>query len=264
MADWVVKKMRWSNKDFTVDEINKEIHVKDRSNGKDTGKAVSDALDGVTEDAIRNKKFSTVLHDKPSEKYLIEDAPYRITFQRFATPLFGFTAVGTYLTAYKYDIDGSIMVWVSCRGAEVLDPNKLDMTAAGGVVAGDTPWDSILKEAREEASLPKEVVEHAKATERITYAMRHQDTGLIYFCINYGYDLELSEMTPTPGNFDEVAWFKLMRVEEILKALRGRKFRDGASLCMIDFLRRHNIITGKEVDELERQLHSALPVEEEK
>jgi hypothetical protein len=60
--------------------------------------------------------------------------------ERFATPLLGIAVRGVYLMAYVRDADGRVSkVWISHRGDKVFSPNMLDMTAAGGVRADQTP-----------------------------------------------------------------------------------------------------------------------------
>jgi len=52
-------------------------------------------------------------------------------------------------------------------------PNKLDNTAAGGITAGDSPTETIIRECLEEASLTENVVRAGlKATGIVTYIFK--------------------------------------------------------------------------------------------
>lgn len=236
--------------------------LRDDSNGRDTAKAVTKAFRDVINAAIDAKKFPEVL-GKHSEMYRIVGTPYPdlVKIERFATSLFGIAARGVYLTAYVRDNDGSIRIWVSRRGAGVLDPNKRDMTAAGGIKAEDTPRKCVLEETKEEASLAGEFVEkNIRATGVITYST--QRMGLPYFCIMYGYEILLEDMTPTSCS-PEVAGFELMSVGAIQEAMFGGEFRADCILFMVNFFMQHGIITAEsEADyvKLATRLHRELPV----
>jgi len=241
MKDDTVFKMPWSD-NFIKDDKSKCIRVKGTSNGEGTANAVNAAFQEVIDAAIDSNIFPKVLHGH-SEMYLIAREQGLITIERFGTSLFGTLARGVYLTGYKR-VNGSFKFWVSRRGSKVLSPNKLDMTAAGGVRADQTPLDCLLQEASEEASLDPEFVrKNAKKTDAITYVTRHPDTELLYSCIMYGYQLDLQDKIPKSGNVDEVAEFTLRSVEEVQAAMLHNGFRAGCSLFMIDFFMRHGIIT---------------------
>ena len=73
---------------------------------------------------------------------------------RGALPSFGVLAVGVHVNGLVRRPDG-LHLWVARRAAnKALDPGKLDHIVAGGVPAGLTPADTLVKEAEEEASIP--------------------------------------------------------------------------------------------------------------
>ena len=102
-----------------------------------------------------------------------------IVYERFSTSLWGLVACGVYLVAYECGSEDKTVrgIWVSRRGANILSPGKLDVTAAGGIRAGNTSLQSIFKEAKEEASLNPELVETATPTGPITYVTRRPDSA---------------------------------------------------------------------------------------
>ncbi|KAK3096334.1 hypothetical protein LTR53_019395, partial [Teratosphaeriaceae sp. CCFEE 6253] len=120
-----------------------------------------------------------------------------------------------------------LRIWVPRRAAtKQTYGGMLDNTVAGGISTGETPFESIIRESAEEASLPAELVRaNAKAVGTVTYFhIRDQraggETRLLQPECQYVYDLELGEsVVPRPSD-DEVEGFELMGVEEVKEALR--------------------------------------------
>lgn len=196
---------------IAVCEREKHVLVRGASNSDETEEeAITRNLQGVVDTARATEKFSEILGSKHSERYRILGTSYSnlITFERFATPIFGFAAGGVYLMAYVEGTDG-ISLWISRRGPAVLNPDKLDVTAAGGLQSGHTPWEAILDEAKEEASFSRElVIDNAKAIDPITYWTKR--AKMPYFAIQYGYEMLLGkEIKPKPDDLGEVAELSL-------------------------------------------------------
>ena len=82
------------------------------------------------------------------------DGPVLARLDRGALPSFGVMAVGVHVNGLVRRPDG-LHVWVARRAADkLLDPSKLDHIVAGGVPAGLTPAETLVKEAEEEAAIP--------------------------------------------------------------------------------------------------------------
>ena len=82
------------------------------------------------------------------------DGPVLAQLDRGALPSFGVLAVGVHVNGLVRRPDG-LHVWVARRAAnKLLDPGKLDHIVAGGVPAGLTPAETLVKEAEEEAAIP--------------------------------------------------------------------------------------------------------------
>ena len=97
----------------------------------------------------------------------------------------------------------------------------LDNTVAGGIASGTGAFETLVKEAAEEASLPEALVrEQARAVGVLSYfyvrdARAGGETGLLQPEIEYVYELKLGEdVIPAPCD-DEVQDFHLMPVEEV-------------------------------------------------
>ena len=89
------------------------------------------------------------------------DGPVLAQLDRGALPSFGVMAVGVHVNGLVRRPDG-LHVWVARRAAnKLLDPSKLDHIVAGGVPAGLTPAETLVKEAAEEAAIPASLARQA-------------------------------------------------------------------------------------------------------
>lgn len=90
---------------------------------------------------------------------------------RAAAGLFGITCRGANMTVYTKTKGGEIKIWIPQRSARLRTwPGKLDSAVAGGVRAEESPYECIIHEADEEASLPADLVrKHARPCGVITY-----------------------------------------------------------------------------------------------
>ncbi len=69
-----------------------------------------------------------------------------------------------------------LWVWIAKRtDTRPLDPGKLDHLVAGGVPAGFTPLETLVKEAKEEAGMSPELARQATPVGTITYAMDREE-----------------------------------------------------------------------------------------
>lgn len=173
------------------------------------------------------------------------------------------------MTAYVRTSEG-MKIWVGRRSAHLFTyPGMLDTTVAGGVRAEESPFECIVHESAEEASIPVDYVRaNAKACGAITYIAKGSaaDAGncsIMIPVVLYNFDIELPEdIVPKPQD-DEVEAFYLWDLGQIKKAMINREFKTNCAAVMIDFFIRHGIITDEnEEDYLEilTRLHRTLPV----
>jgi len=267
MLPSIVEKMPWTS-DFTIShEHPGSVQVIDSSNGTDTCASVNAAFQKLIDIAIEKDIFS-IIHGQHSEKFSIPGANYPVHIERFTTNLFGTCSRGAHMTAYVQTPEG-IKIWVPRRSANVFTyPNMLDTTVAGGVKATDTPFECIIAEADEEASLPADLVKRdARPCGVLTYLGRSDrgsggEQGLLTPDITYAYDLELSsDIIPKPHD-DEVKEFYLWDVATVKAALLRGEFKTNCALIMVDFFMRHGIITAdneKDYVEIAMRMHRRLP-----
>ena len=169
------------------------------------------------------------------------EGPVLSTIDRGALPLFGIQATGVHVNGLVHRPDG-LHVWVARRARDtLLDPSKLDHVVAGGVPAGLTPWQTLIKEAQEEAAIPADIAREAVETSRISYAMERPE-GLrrdMLIC----YDLRLPEdFTPVPVD-GEVEAFELWPIAKAAETvLDTEDFKFNVNLVLIDLFRRQGLI----------------------
>jgi len=169
------------------------------------------------------------------------DGPVLAQLDRGALPSFGVMAVGVHVNGLVRRPDG-LHVWVARRAAnKLLDPSKLDHVVAGGVPAGLTPAETLVKEAEEEAAIPASLARQATEVGRITYAMERPE-GLRRDLL-YCYDLELPEdFTPRAAD-GEVDAFELWPIGRVMQTVRDSDdFKFNVNLVLIDLFRRLQLI----------------------
>lgn len=144
----------------------------------------------------------------------------------------------------------------------------LDNAVAGGVAAGETAFECLVRESAEEAALPEKYVrEHAKAGGTVTWfnisdVRAGGEPGLMKPGVLFVYDLELSPDIVLKPVDNDIQAFHLMSADEVRKSIGEGKFKPSSASVMIDFFVRHGIITA-ETDEdyvdIVSRLHRRLP-----
>ncbi|KAK4151355.1 NUDIX hydrolase domain-like protein [Chaetomidium leptoderma] len=195
--------------------------------------------------------------------------------ERVAMGLFGNARFGVHMVAFIRRDDGKsrydFRIWVPRRAADKSTyPSMLDNTAAGGLMTNEDPFECIIREADEEASLPEDLMrKHTKETGTMTYIYITDEraggeAGLIYPECQWVYDLELpadGSVTPCPKD-DEVESFSLHTVEEIQAQLAQGLWKPNCAFVMLDFFARHGILTPENepyYDEFRARAHRFIP-----
>ncbi|OTA02727.1 thiamine pyrophosphokinase [Trichoderma parareesei] len=191
--------------------------------------------------------------------------------ERAAMGLFGTTRYGVHMVAYVEHPTApyGIKIWVPKRAANKSTfPGMLDNTVAGGLMTGEDPFECILREADEEASLPDALVRgSAEWVGNVTYiyiteAEHVGEDGYIYPECQWVYDLKLpADVVPQPKD-GEVEEFRLCDVDEIKRDLRAGKYKPNCALVLINFFIRRGILTEANESELaaiQARMHRELP-----
>ena len=217
----------------------------------------------------RKQDTFAVLSGWRNELYPIVGAQGGLTMERAGSALFGILTLGVHMTVYTHTKQG-MMIWVPRRApTKSTYANMLDNSVAGGISAGETPFNSLVREASEEASLPWEIVyQGARACGTVSYFhVRDEraggETGLMQPEVQYVYDLEVSKDVLLKPSDDEVKEFYLWTVKRVLSALAEGLFKPNCALVLLDFFVRHGVLTAEnEVDyvEIAARLHRRLPL----
>lgn len=258
--------MPWTS-DFEISHENpRTVRVLDSSAGQDTSAACNKAFAKLVADCQRKDLFK--LNGEEYEEFAVVGVKYPVRLFRYAAPLFGIVSQGAHLTAYTRT-SGGLKIWVPRRSPTISTfPNKLDSTVAGGVSAKDTPFETIVREADEEASLPEELTRRGiRPVGVLTYITLLENGqgevgGLVKPDMVHVYDMEVAEdIVPKPHD-DEVKEFYLLTPEEVKAALLRNEFKTNSAAVMVDFFIRHGIISADdELDypEMNMRLHRTLP-----
>jgi thiamine pyrophosphokinase len=169
------------------------------------------------------------------------DGPVLARLDRGALPAFGVMSQGVHLNGLVRRADG-LHVWVGIRARDkAVAPGQMDNLVAGGIPAGLTRAETLVKEAAEEASLPPELAARAHPVGRVSYILLNNE-GLrrdVLHC----YDLELPEdVTPIP-NDDEVERFELWPARRLLEAVADSDdVKFNVNLTLIDLFLREGLL----------------------
>lgn len=169
------------------------------------------------------------------------DAPSLMALERAAASTFGILRYGAHLNGVVRK-NGHLHLWIARRSLNKPEhPGKLDHLVAGGIPAGLTAREVIVKECHEEANIPPELAHTACPVSLISYMIdinsrRHRDLIFIY-------DLELPD-TFVPQNTDgEVAEFYLWPIEQVIEVMSTTEdFKMNNNLVIIDLLLRYGYV----------------------
>ncbi len=185
------------------------------------------------------------------------DGPVLARIDRGALPKFGIQAVGVHVNGLV-DTPSGLHLWVARRARDrLLDPGKLDHIVAGGVSAGLDPWQTLIKEAGEEAGIPPALAAQARPVGQIAYAMVRPE-GLRRDSLSC-YDLALPPaFRPMPAD-GEVEAFELWPIARAVETVRRTgDFKFNVNLVLIDLFIRLGLVTGAEADGLRSGLQGAI------
>ncbi|KAE8986124.1 hypothetical protein PR002_g22446 [Phytophthora rubi] len=190
-------------------------------------------------------------------------SPTLFTYHRGVGPYFGLSQFATHLNGFVRDKEtGAVThVWIATRSASKKRwPLMRDTIVGGGLPAGISALDNMVKEAEEEAGLePSWTRQRFVSVGSISYVSKHpygltSDTMLIF-------DVELPSGI-VPANQDgEVESFDLLPVQDALALLwsEPERFKPDVCLLLLDFFVRHGVITAdnfSDYEELQRALRS--------
>lgn len=273
IPDWVVERFNWPSY-WSIDSSSKLVIL----NPDQSPYAIEHSGDIVT---IRSRCIAetcqssrvaglfAVLKGWRNELYAIygPDKKLAFTMERSASPLFGIVTYGVHMTGYVNTKEG-LKIWVPRRAKNKQTyPGMMDNTVAGGIAAGEEPFECMVREAAEEASLPESLVRpNLIAVGTVSYftirgANAGGETGLLQPECQYCYDLEIPEdviCRPADGEAED---FRLLSVAEVQECMKNGDFKANCALVLLDFFVRKGILTTeneRDYAEIVTRLHRRL------
>lgn len=244
MLESTVKAVEWG-RDWEIDHVRKSLTL-NASNLEHRNQIIHNTL-------IREREKGTF---KLLRKWSNEVSPVYgssrelvMSIERVAAPLFGIVTYGVQLLAYQEHTDGP-RVWIARRAiTKRTFPGMLDSTVGGSMRTGEQPFECVVREAEEEASLPSALTrELAAACGTINYSyLTDERSGGEVGCyspqVQFIYEMKVPhDVVPVPGD-DEAEEFTLMTVIQLKGALAKGDFTPANGCVVLDFFIRHGILT---------------------
>ncbi|XP_028848465.1 thiamine pyrophosphokinase 2 [Denticeps clupeoides] len=203
----------------------------------------SEAVDGVLQE-LREDETYACLKGWRHEKYEVMarycDTPV-MCMERAATSLFGIKRYGVHINGYTRNGNGGLSMWLARRSTtKQTYPGRLDNMAAGGLAAGCSVRQTLLKECEEEACIPASIAERARPVGTVSYT--YEDDDGVFPESQFVFDLELpSDFKPQVGD-GEVQAFYHYPIEKVKDLVASDEFKPNSAMVVLHFLIRHSII----------------------
>jgi 8-oxo-dGTP pyrophosphatase MutT (NUDIX family) len=161
--------------------------------------------------------------------------------ERAAARFWGTLTFGAHATGFVRGADGRpAALWIAQRSPhKATDPGRFDNLIGGGVPAGQTPAEALVREGFEEAGLDAGALACARPagvlrlTRDIAEGFQHEWL--------YSFDVELPPGLVPLNQDGEVAGFTLMPVAQAAALAGGDDMTVDAALVTLDFLVRHRL-----------------------
>jgi 8-oxo-dGTP pyrophosphatase MutT (NUDIX family) len=167
--------------------------------------------------------------------------------ERAAARFWGTLTLGAHATGFVRDTAGAIShLWIATRSPhKATDPGRQDNLVGGGVGAGQTPREALVREGFEEAGLEAAQMAHAVSA-GVLRLHRDIPEGFQHEWL-YAFDLELPPDVRPRNRDGEVAGFSLMPVAQAAELATGAAMTVDAALVTLDFLLRRGLVAADEV-----------------
>lgn len=163
-------------------------------------------------------------------------------FERAAARYWGTLTLGAHATGWVAGPDGRpAALWIAQRSfTKSTDPGLHDNLIGGGVPIGQTPEETLVREAWEEAGLDPALMAPRRPG-RVLRTVRDIPEGLQHELI-HGWDLELPAGVVPRNQDGEVHAFRLLEVEAALALAATAAMTVDAALVTLDFAARHALV----------------------
>lgn len=209
-------------------------------------------------DVLRRDGLIVAWRDEAFPLFTVHGEPTGVSIERAATRFWGSLTLGAHCNGFVADARGKpTQLWIARRSqTKATDPGKLDNLVGGGVPAGQSPRDTVIREAWEEAGLAPPQL-RGLVRGRVLKLLRDIPEGLQREWIHV-YDLALPPGL-TPRNQDgEVAELSLHPLAQALALAAGEQMTVDASLVTLDFALRHRLLDDDDANRLAAQASALL------
>ena len=213
-----------------------------RDDGVELVAAERDAAFAHINGALREQRLIVAWRDETFPLLDPETLAPLAFFERAAARFWGTLTLGAHATGYVAGPDGRPEhLWIAQRSfSKATDPGAYDNLVGGGVPAGQSPAEALVREAWEEAGLTPPQLAGARLGSVLRLA-RDIPEGFQHEWV-YSHDLELPPGL-TPANQDgEVHGFQCLPVAEALAVAAGASMTVDAALVTVDFALRHGLV----------------------
>ena len=163
--------------------------------------------------------------------------------ERAASRFWGTLTFGAHATGWVAGADGRPAgLWIAQRAFDkATDPGAFDNLVGGGVPAGQSPFETLVREGWEEAGLTAAVMRRARRG-RVIRLRRDIPEGLQHEWL-HAYELRLDAAEQPLNQDGEVHAFRCLPVAEALALAAGTTMTVDAALVTLDFALRHGLLT---------------------
>jgi 8-oxo-dGTP pyrophosphatase MutT (NUDIX family) len=204
--------------------------------------------------ALRQAGLIVAWRDEPFPLFDPATLATLATVERAACRFWGTLTLGAHCNGFVADAAGRpTRLWIAQRSFnKATDPGKFDNLVGGGVAAGQTPLEALVREGWEEAGLAPDALKGLVAGSLLKL---HRDIpeGLQHEWL-YAYDLRLPAGVEPSNQDGEVAAFRCLPVDEAIALAAGDAMTVDAALVTIDFALRHRLLDADEASRVERRL----------
>jgi 8-oxo-dGTP pyrophosphatase MutT (NUDIX family) len=179
------------------------------------------------------------------ESYTVQQhpqGPVLARIERASSRFWGTLTFGAHCNGYVAAANGRpTHLWIAQRAfTKPTDPGLFDNLVGGGVPAGQSPAETLVREGWEEAGLTPQQMEHAQPG-RVMRLWRDIPEGFQHEWL-YAFDLQLPHGLQPRNQDGEVHALQLMAVQEALALAATDRMTVDASLVTLDFALRHRLL----------------------
>ncbi|KAL1490695.1 hypothetical protein ABEB36_013349 [Hypothenemus hampei] len=170
------------------------------------------------------------------------DTPSLLKMDRSATCLFGIRNYGVTINGFVRHPEQGQCLWFQKRSASKQTwPGKWDSMVSGGLSVGHGIFETVYKEAMEEASVPDNLLKNLKSAGCVSFYFE-SERGL-FPNTEFVFDLELPiDFIPVCSDA-EVECFEILPITECLRKILSQDYKTTNAPVVLDFLVRHGVVT---------------------